>query len=234
LEPLFHSPDHQNNFIQKVFKRNSQTVQAISFTLFGIFIYDLGYNESLHQGFIGIGVTCLLLAMALGYTIKLFSKLEEYTISRYVSEISIVILLLFAALTNLKIIPFASEWTLANIGVKAFFVNMVIFLLFLVELSKVSLAVNRLKIHPAMIFILSFFIVILLGMGLLLLPNATLNGISIIDALFYFHLCRVRHRPYCIGHFIRFYFYGTGYHHGIISGRRHRNDDVYQLFWFFF
>jgi potassium uptake TrkH family protein len=47
-----------------------------------------------------------------------------------------------------------------------------------------SLSVNKMAIHPAMIFILSFILVILIGTLLLMLPNATVNGISWIDAFF--------------------------------------------------
>ena len=40
------------------------------------------------------------------------------------------------------------------------------------------------KINPALLFIISFIFLIITGTGLLLLPNATTNGISLIDALF--------------------------------------------------
>jgi potassium uptake TrkH family protein len=62
--------------------------------------------------------------------------------------------------------------------------NLLICLLFFIELSRVSLGVNKLAIHPAMIFILSFILVILIGTLLLMVPNATVNGISWIDAFF--------------------------------------------------
>ncbi|GAB4417727.1 MAG: potassium transporter TrkG [Bacteroidia bacterium] len=39
-------------------------------------------------------------------------------------------------------------------------------------------------LHPALLFVLSFAVLIVLGTGLLLLPNATTDGISVIDALF--------------------------------------------------
>jgi trk system potassium uptake protein TrkH len=41
-----------------------------------------------------------------------------------------------------------------------------------------------LRLHPATIFMISFLLIILLGAGLLMLPNMTYNGISIIDAIF--------------------------------------------------
>lgn len=43
---------------------------------------------------------------------------------------------------------------------------------------------KRSVLNPAQLFIVSFIIIILIGTSLLLLPNATYNGISFIDALF--------------------------------------------------
>ncbi len=40
------------------------------------------------------------------------------------------------------------------------------------------------NMHPALAFVSTFFGIIILGTGLLMLPNATVNGISFIDALF--------------------------------------------------
>lgn len=40
------------------------------------------------------------------------------------------------------------------------------------------------NMHPALAFVSTFFGIIVLGTGLLMLPNATKNGISLIDALF--------------------------------------------------
>ena len=57
-------------------------------------------------------------------------------------------------------------------------------LLFFIEMSRLSLGINKMSIHPALIFILSFLLVIVIGTLLLKLPNATVGGISWIDALF--------------------------------------------------
>lgn len=65
-----------------------------------------------------------------------------------------------------------------------FLVNILVVVLFFIELSKFSLAINRLKASPTLVFIMSFLILILIGAILLSLPHATTNGISFIDALF--------------------------------------------------
>ena len=184
MKPFFHSPDHKISFIRRFFLTNAQAIQAISFLIFALLIYDLGYNDNLLQGIFGMVISILLLALVVGYTFKLFSKFEKYTKVRFISELGIILLLLVASLYQLEVFSFSGKESFTNIESKDLIVILVIFLIFLIELSKVSLTVNRLKIHPAMIFVLSFFIVILIGMLLLSLPNATINGISAVDALF--------------------------------------------------
>lgn len=58
------------------------------------------------------------------------------------------------------------------------------FLVFIRELSARKLNLNRAYLNPAQLFIASFFGIIFLGTLLLLLPNATHQSISLIDALF--------------------------------------------------
>ncbi|MFP3355465.1 Ktr system potassium transporter B, partial [Pseudoalteromonas sp. SIMBA_153] len=43
---------------------------------------------------------------------------------------------------------------------------------------------NRTFLHPAQFFILSFLVVVLVGALLLLMPNATTQPLSFVDALF--------------------------------------------------
>lgn len=54
----------------------------------------------------------------------------------------------------------------------------------MLELSDAVVGLLGRKTNPSLIFIVSFLAIIAIGTGLLLLPNATVGGISIIDALF--------------------------------------------------
>ncbi len=54
----------------------------------------------------------------------------------------------------------------------------------LIELSRSSLRLEKLQLNPALLFVLSFGFLILIGTTLLLLPKATTGGISLIDAFF--------------------------------------------------
>lgn len=61
-----------------------------------------------------------------------------------------------------------------------------IFLLILsvMELSRSVFGMLKKEVNTSLIFVLSFLTIILVGTGLLLLPNATTHGISFVDALF--------------------------------------------------
>lgn len=63
-------------------------------------------------------------------------------------------------------------------------VKFAILLTFIREFSEQNISYKRKLLNPAQLFILSFLGIILIGTVLLLLPNATHNGISFLDALF--------------------------------------------------
>lgn len=63
-------------------------------------------------------------------------------------------------------------------------IRIVILLAFFRELSHQRFYLSRFQFNPAQLFIGSFIVIILFGAILLLLPNATHDGISLIDALF--------------------------------------------------
>jgi len=59
-----------------------------------------------------------------------------------------------------------------------------VILSFIREFSELKLNLNRIYLNPAQLFIVSFLTIIFLGSLLLMVPNATHNGLSFIDALF--------------------------------------------------
>ncbi len=63
-------------------------------------------------------------------------------------------------------------------------IKLAVLLTFIREFSEVTLNYKRTLLDPSQLFITSFFLIILLGTMLLMLPEATHNGISFIDALF--------------------------------------------------
>ncbi|MEQ8245397.1 potassium transporter TrkG [Fulvivirga sp.] len=65
-----------------------------------------------------------------------------------------------------------------------FYTALLVFILIMFDLSGRLYALDRQTLHPALVFVLSFMVLIFVGTLLLLTPNATVNGIDFIDALF--------------------------------------------------
>lgn len=63
-------------------------------------------------------------------------------------------------------------------------VKLAVLFSFIREFSELQINFKRTVLNPAQLFIISFLGIILFGSLLLLLPNATVNGISFLDALF--------------------------------------------------
>lgn len=77
-------------------------------------------------------------------------------------------------------VPFETDLLLEN----PIWVKIAVFLTFIREFSELSIIFKRTFFNPAQLFILSFIILIFVGSLLLILPNATYQGIPYIDALF--------------------------------------------------
>jgi trk system potassium uptake protein len=184
LRLIADSPDSKVLLKKKLFSFNAQLLRILSFAAFSLLVYDLGFEKEIQTGFLGILYNIFLLFISCSFTLRLFSKRERYSSARYLVEIFIILFLLLVSLANFGFIQFDNTIIIGNLPIKSVLVNLLIFILFLIELSKLTLSVNQLKIHPALVFILSFLVVIIIGTGMLLLPNATKEGISIIDALF--------------------------------------------------
>lgn len=64
------------------------------------------------------------------------------------------------------------------------FVYLLIAVTFFIEISKNTYKIFKFNITPQILFALSFFVLIMVGAGLLMIPNATYNRINFVDALF--------------------------------------------------
>jgi trk system potassium uptake protein len=77
-------------------------------------------------------------------------------------------------------VPFETDLMLEN----PIWVKIAVFMTFIREFSELRINYKRTVLNPAQLFILSFLVIILMGSFLLILPNATYEGISFLDALF--------------------------------------------------
>lgn len=72
-------------------------------------------------------------------------------------------------------------WHMLNSGI---YQSILLAMLSILHLSDWVVKILSKRVNPSLIFSVSFLVIILIGAGLLMLPRATYNGISFIDALF--------------------------------------------------
>ncbi len=76
--------------------------------------------------------------------------------------------------------PFETDLLLEN----PIWLKMAVLFTFIREFSEINFSYNHTLLNPAQLFVVSFLTIIFIGSVLLMLPNATHQGISFIDALF--------------------------------------------------
>jgi len=177
---LFKNPDKQILALQWVKKTNSLIRVIFTLLIFLVWILDLGFPDQaifpIHSLLYGIA----LLVLGLNYLFRLIFNFKKSSRGRKQLEIILTLLLPITAAIQFGLLE-NLDWIQ---DYESLLINILIFLLFFIELSRLSLGVNKMSLHPALIFILSFLLVIGIGTLLLKLPNATVQGISWIDAFF--------------------------------------------------
>ena len=162
----------------------TKNIQRISFwislvTVFLVF-YDLGFQKSTStaQHLITFYLSALFIGcISIGLRYLFSSKRPGFK----VKVIDIVILTLFVFLILIRTDLLAADLGFFN---KKGWLYLAVFLYFIREFSSLRLDFKTQYFNPAQLFITSFLGIILFGTFLLLLPNATHSGISLIDALF--------------------------------------------------
>lgn len=147
-------------------------------------VYDLGFNHSpavddILNSFYYVCLMAFFLALVA-------RRVFEAHKGKGAHWAEIVLLAYLSFILSVDV--FFRDWFMANSPVLLFFtgkafIYIAVASVFLIELSKSSFNVFKL-VNPAFLFAFSFVFIILLGTGLLLLPNATVQGISGMDAFF--------------------------------------------------
>lgn len=97
------------------------------------------------------------------------------TIMLYLTLIPVV----FPSAGDVSAVKFV--WSILNSNI---YLAVVLGLLSFLQMANGVVLVLGKRVNPALIFSISFFVIILIGAGLLMLPKATYQGISFLDALF--------------------------------------------------
>ncbi|NVO30996.1 TrkH family potassium uptake protein [Hymenobacter lapidiphilus] len=170
----------------QLLSRADATLFYLSLAGLLIFVYDLGFAQAAaaEQAFsVFYGGYTLVLVVVL--VLRLF-LLNRAGVPRGWVMVEFGLILLAACGAFLSFFPeqfFYHSTVLGRFVDRGFLVLGVLLYIFLIELSRRSLTIYRLRYNPALLFIGSFVLLILLGAGLLLLPRATVQGIPPLDAL---------------------------------------------------
>ncbi|WMJ73782.1 potassium transporter TrkG [Cytophagaceae bacterium ABcell3] len=165
----------------------NRTILYLSLVNLLLIVYRFGFEKPLATDlrlirFFEISLVILFLCLlyrlltGIGTRTNLNKLFSEYLLALFVFAILSVRLFFPNWFTQtLPWIDFLNENIFLYISITA---------IFFIEVSRQSLSFFTKNLNPARIFIYSFLLLIFTGTGLLLLPRSTVEGISLIDALF--------------------------------------------------
>ncbi len=168
----------ENNRIVKQIRRLPIIVSTL--TMF-LLVYDTGYLSQSDNAdvFLNIYFLTVLIGAISIIGRYLYKKTQPRLIIRPF-DIILLCFLLVLIFQYFKLYFFQSLSILRH----PYWLYLAIILVFIRELSAIKMNSKRAIFNPAQLFILSFFILIVIGGMLLALPNATHSGITLIDAMF--------------------------------------------------
>lgn len=128
----------------------------------------------------------ILLAFFTGITIRYIVRFQEIVQEKMLYIDIGIYFLLFAVLSSKVFFKEAIALSLPYLSFlsEPLFVYVLLLLLATIHLSRQTFTLMQARIKPSLLFLLSFVFVILVGAGLLSLPNATTHRIPFVDALF--------------------------------------------------
>lgn len=160
-------------------------LRVINLAAIGVLVFDLGFYHSPRQltfieyfyiAFLSIASVALLFRASLARRERLRTVAVDITAFALVITAFIVRYIATDWITlNMPWLLFlGSDWVL----------YLVVILLLLIQLSRSDIRLANLSGNPALLFIMSFVLLVIAGASLLLLPRSTVSGISIVDAFF--------------------------------------------------
>ena len=165
-----------NRFIIRISK-TSFTLAVFAFLLS---VVDLGFllEKSIDEVFLVIYNLTILICL-ISLTSRLYWKKDR--MHRKIATIDTFISVFLVFVLILNMISVISEGISSLHNVRTY---LALFVLFIRESYNINFRFKYKAINPAQLFVGSFFVIILMGSLLLMLPNATRGDISYVDALF--------------------------------------------------
>jgi trk system potassium uptake protein TrkH len=147
-----------------------------------VFLFDFGYNQSVGiQSSINFYYFIVLIIGIFATIIRYFDQTMRFLRKVIVFDAITIIFTIGILFSHFYKYFMALESTPLYHDL---WVKFAIFLTFIREFSEQKVNFKRTLLNPAQLFIFSFLFIILSGAFLLMLPNASYQGISFIDALF--------------------------------------------------
>lgn len=163
-------------------------------TAIGIMIHYHGFSHTLEQKENLLEyIKAIFAIFIINYTVRFFYSFEPRQFLKETWFQAIIVLLLIVDVVSYYLVGFPLlEWTFSTLGIPNFttfyilFIQVYMLLLIVIEASKISKLFYSIKIQPAVLFVLSFLILIGVGTGLLLLPEmvSVPGSMKFINALF--------------------------------------------------
>lgn len=158
-----------------------------SIASFFVIIYQFGFHQTFEsKHLLSASLAYILTAFFTGITFRYITRFQE-VIQEKMLYIDISIYFLLFAVLSAKV--FFKEVIAQSLPYLSFlaepvFTYILLLLLATIHLSRQFFTLIQSRIKPSFLFLSSFVFVILVGAGLLMLPNATTQPIHFIDALF--------------------------------------------------
>ncbi len=151
-----------------------------------IWIYEFGFrDEERALGTTSLLMTGLLISTAIIQSCITFIRVrKKWLVTENIFFLGIIIisfLIVYARISS-GLDPYGPEWL--NVLAKPNVTHILLLIILVLEISRVSAGISKFKLGPAKILALSFLTLISIGTGLLMLPNASNGGISLVDAIF--------------------------------------------------
>ena len=150
----------------------------ISFLAISCIIYDLGFNQTDIVAALLSGVYAATYFLGLVGVVSLY----PFKSTRPKPKVWFFDLLYFAFVFIALMVVFG--WKIPFFQHPNTWKYLAVIFVFVREFSILKINFNRDYLNPAQLFIISFLIIITAGMLMLMLPNATYDGITPVDALF--------------------------------------------------
>lgn len=154
----------------------------ISLIGIGILIFDFGFaQDSFIQQKINIYYFVVLITGMIATALRYIKKDKSLNFKVIVFDVLSSFIILTVLFLHFSDIEKSETHTVLYDDI---WMKIAIFLTFIREFAARDIDLSSAILNPAQLFILSFIAIIMFGTFLLMLPNATTNGISYIDALF--------------------------------------------------